>query len=175
MDFGDRVVLQLHYRDWGTGLFSPRKRAEILPLLQPLSEVFPGVGTLPPAGTQPAAPAQPAGSPRPFGGFGAWLYIVMPGMYAVVYDQPTIRARCAELSKNEYEVRVKLFLHELSHLVQHRSVLFSGGFPRLADMADAAMEIDAWMLAATLVGFAVGDHAYQARTSQGPDTAWELW
>src|SRR5205085_7021271 len=64
------------------------------------------------------------------------------------------------------EARPRLYLHELAHFVLHRHLIFKNvkdaGFAR---SAAAEMEDDAWFWANSVIGLAVGNRAYLAKTN----------
>jgi len=166
LDFAHDVVLEVHARNWGSGTYPARERAQTLPLF---------LGWSIDAASMFLNPPPKVGPPGSLGGYGAWLYIATPGIYYVIFDEPEIRRRCGQLKKNEYETRTKLFLHELGHLVKDQSQLFDVTPPSRAVPADPLMELHAWCFAGILVGLCAGCSAAGMRHADSPDRAWELW
>jgi hypothetical protein len=176
-DFANAIVHELHTKDWGFGAgrfqYQSSEVAHSLELLQAY-DVNSSFGK---AATKTGQPFGSVESPS-LDGYGSWLYYVMPGVYAVIYDLNYIQDRCTKLQRNAYEVLIKLFYHELGHLIFHRGHLFGESpYPTKATSAEAFMEREAYVFAGVVVTLAAGSHAEKKKqeSRNQVDDAWELW
>ena len=167
-DFADSVVLKELKDEWGKNGFPSLRTAQYLPLFQVLS----------------------AKTRHELIGFPSWLYMVAhvaPNgsavgcpMFAAVFDEDFILLETRRTRQNPEIARVRLFYHELGHFVLHRLKLFGDLFKPLtkrsrpADKSSQHQEEEAWLYAATVIGLALGDHAYSCRTKDLTDDTWLL-
>jgi hypothetical protein len=156
--FADYVVIQIHSSDWGkTPGFPSPYVASTLSLFQVMDVKDVGMAGL--------------------GGYGSWLYRGSPlGVYNVVFDNQNLNGICGKTGKRIGEVKTKLYLHELGHLVLHGQQLFRGvDLGSQGQNAEADMEAEAWLFAAVVFGIAVGDQAHNSKVFTFADNSWQYW
>jgi hypothetical protein len=154
-DFADHVVLLLHLNDWGNHNYLQKHVAVTLSLFQAVDII-----------------GLPGGHGKNLGGYASWLYMVFPGVYATVFDGACISRRFARQDRTLDEIYVRLYLHELGHLVLHRDNLFRGLNNGLAISAQAVDEEEAWFFASCVMGLAVGARAREAKQRSYLDDSW---
>ena len=146
-DFADSAVMFIHASDWGTNGFPTKEQASHLSLFQMVNiSDFPNF--------------------KPDQGFVSWLFSSRPGIYAVVINREAIAESSKQTGKITNEIIVRLFLHELGHLVLHGKQMFDSKKRSFAPATAPNQEEEAWVFVGLIHGIAAGAQAGRAGKSK---------